>query len=39
LRLSQQIIANIINRDQHFASNLEDAKEWLVKKIEKQPGM
>lgn len=32
LRLSQQIIANIIKSDQYFASNLENAKEWLIKK-------
>lgn len=32
LRLSQQIIANLLKRDQYFTSNIEDAKEWLVKK-------
>jgi hypothetical protein len=36
LRLAQQIIANMINRDQYFASNLEDAKDWLVKKYKKE---
>jgi hypothetical protein len=35
LRLSQQIVANVISRDQYFASNLEDAKDWLVNKYEK----
>jgi hypothetical protein len=35
LHLAQQIVANVISRDQYFASNLEDAKDWLVKKYEK----
>lgn len=35
LRLAQQVIANLINRDQYFASNIEDAKEWLAKKASK----
>ena len=31
----QRIIANAINRDQYFASNIEDAKNWLVSKAKK----
>lgn len=32
LRLAQQIIANLISRDQYFAKSIDDAKEWLIKK-------
>jgi hypothetical protein len=28
----QRVIANVINRDQYFASDIEDAKKWLASK-------
>jgi hypothetical protein len=31
----QRIIANAINREQYFASNIEDAKNWLISKNKK----
>jgi hypothetical protein len=32
LGVMQRIIANVISREQYFASNIEDAKKWLVSK-------